>query len=166
MKKFLALLLACLMLLSVAACGDTAASSSEPEDATVGTTLYNAFKADSTGTAEEIANRIITNEIIQFMGGAVVIEEGFLTGFGETEIKGFKEGAMFAPMIGTIPFVGYIFKLEDGADVEAFKTTLKDNANLRWNICTAAEEMIVESKDNTVFFLMCPSTFEQETPAE
>ena len=160
MKKFLALLLACLMLLSVAACGDTAASSSEPEDATVGTTLYNAFKADSTGTAEEIANRIITNEIIQFMGGAVAIEEGFLTGFGETEIKGFKEGAMFAPMIGTIPFVGYIFKLEDGADVEAFKTTLKDNANLRWNICTAAEEMIVESKNNTVFFLMCPTSLE------
>ncbi|MBR6556551.1 MAG: hypothetical protein IKT60_03880 [Clostridia bacterium] len=172
MKKFLALLLACLMLLSVAACGETAGSesssisSSEPADATVGTTLYNAFKADSTGTAEEIANRIITNEIIQFMGGAVAIEEGFLSGFGETEIKGFKEGAMFAPMIGTIPFVGYIFKLEDGADVEAFKTTLKDNANLRWNICTAAEEMIVESKDNTVFFLMCPSTFEQETPED
>ncbi|MBO5647090.1 MAG: hypothetical protein J6S59_08230, partial [Clostridia bacterium] len=75
-------------------------------------------------------------------------------------------GAKFMPMVGSIPFVGYIFKLEDGADVEAFKTTLKDNANLRWNICTAAEEMIVESKDNTVFFLMCPSTFEQETPAE
>ncbi|MBR3691844.1 MAG: hypothetical protein IKL89_03990 [Clostridia bacterium] len=163
MKKFLALLLACLMLLSCAACGEPAGSDASA-DATVGSTLYSAFKADASGTAEEIANRIITNEIIQFMGGAVPVEEGFLTGFGETEIKGFKEGAMFAPMIGTIPFVGYIFKLEDGADVEAFKTTLKDNANLRWNICTEAEEMIVEHKDNTVFFLMCPKSFEQEAP--
>ena len=162
MKKFIALLLACLMLFSLAACGENATGG----ETTVGSTLYEDFKSDVSGTAEEIANRIITNEIIQFMGGAVAVEEGFLTGFGETEIKGFKEGAMFAPMIGTIPFVGYIFKLDDGADVEAFKTTLKDNANLRWNICTAAEELIVESKDNTVFFLMCPSTFEQETPAE
>ena len=68
---------------------------------------------------------------------------------------------MFGPAIGTIPFVGYVFVLEDGADVEGFKTTLKDNANLRWNICTMAEEMVCESEGNTVFFLMCPTSFEQ-----
>ena len=68
---------------------------------------------------------------------------------------------MFGPMIGTIPFIGYVFTLAEGADVEAFKTLLTDNANLRWNICTAAEELVVESEGNTVFFLMCPTTFEQ-----
>ena len=46
---------------------------------------------------------------------------------GETEITGFEQCVMFGPMIGTIPFIGYIFKLADGADVEAFKTVLKEN---------------------------------------
>ena len=62
--------------------------------------------------------------------------------------------------MGTIPFVGYIFELADGADVEAFKTGLKDNANLRWNICTEAEELTVDHVGNKVFFLMSPKAFE------
>jgi hypothetical protein len=101
------------------------------------------------------------------MGGPTPIEEGLLSGFDNTEIKGFKEGTMFAPMMSSIAFVGYIFELEDGADVDAFKTTLKDSANLRWNICVEAEELIVENEDNKVFFLMCPKSFEQpETEGE
>jgi hypothetical protein len=50
--------------------------------------------------------------------------------------------------------------LADGADVEAFKTTRESEANLRWNICTAAEEMVCENVGNTVFFLMCPMSLE------
>ena len=96
------------------------------------------------------------------MGGAIEIEPGFLSGFDNYEVTGFSKGAMFAPMMGTIPFVGYIFELEEGADVEAFKTSLKDNANLRWNICTEAEEMTVENEGNMVFFLMSPTEFETE----
>ncbi|MBQ6824700.1 MAG: hypothetical protein IJP27_08605 [Clostridia bacterium] len=161
MKKIIALLLAVLMLLTLAACGEkTDNNDAGNTETTVGSTLLADFNT-KTGTAQEIADALLQNEIIQFMGATMPVEEGLLNGFGETEIKGFKEGVMFAPMIGTIPFVGYIFTLEDGADVNAFKTTLKDNANLRWNICTEAEELIVESKDNTVFFLMCPKSFEQ-----
>ena len=69
---------------------------------------------------------------------------------------------MFAPMIGTIPFVGYIFVLEEGTDVDGFKSTLETNADPRWNICTEADETIVDSVGNTVFFLMSPNTFEEE----
>ena len=173
MKKIIALLMATLMLVSFAACGATTddASSQMPNDevssesteaATVGQTLLSAFKADNSGTAMEVAERLIGNEIIQFMGGATPIEAGLLSGFDNTEIKGFKDGAMFAPMMSSIAFVGYVFELEDGADVEAFKTTLKDSANLRWNICVEAEELIVENEGNKVFFIMCPKSFEQE----
>ena len=143
---------------------DTENTDAPVADGTVGETLLADFKADPNGTAQEIADRIITNPIIQFMPVTMPMEPGFLNGFNE-EITGFEECVTFAPMIGTIPFVGYIFTLAEGADVEAFKTTLSDNANLRWNICTAAEEMIVENEGNTVFFLMCPTTFEQ-TEAE
>ena len=171
MKKIIALLMAVIMMLSMAACAkseggvnsteDSTNSTVEETPSTVGQILLADFKADSTGTALEIAERLIGNEIIQFMGGAMPIEEGLLSGFDNAEIKGFKEGATFAPMIGSIAFVGYIFELEDGADIDAFKQTLKDSANLRWNICVKAEELIVENEGNKVFFLMCPKSFEE-----
>ena len=41
------------------------------------------------------------------------------------------------------------------------KTSLTDNANLAWNICTQADQMMVESVDNTVFFVMSPLSFEE-----
>ena len=68
---------------------------------------------------------------------------------------------MFGPMIGTIPFIGYVFELKDETDVNQFISTLKSNANLRWNICTEADEMVVCSVDKKVFFVMCPKYFEE-----
>ncbi len=169
MKKIIALFLAALMIMTMVACAknDEDVSSNESTnseattDATVGSTLLADFRANSSGTAQEIADRLLKNEIIQFMGGAMPVDEGLLSGFDNTEIKGFKEGAMFAPMMSSIAFVGYIFELEEDADVEAFKTTLKDSANLRWNICVEAEELVVENEGSKVFFLMCPKSFEQ-----
>ncbi len=117
--------------------------------------FYDELAGNPSATPEELANKVIAHESIQFMPMVMPMEEGFLTGFNN-EISGFEEAYTFAPGIGTIPFVGYIFKLADGADVEAFKTTLESEANLRWNICTAAEEMVCENVGNTVFFLMCP----------
>ena len=51
--------------------------------------------------------------------------------------------------------------LPEGADVEAFKTQLTSTANLRWNICTEAEEMVCDSEGNKVFFVMAPKAFEE-----
>ena len=111
--------------------------------------------------AESIANQWIANKIIPFMPAVMTVEEGGLNGFGDAEITGFKEGAMFGPMIGTIPFIGYVFELKDETDVNQFISTLKSNANLRWNICTEADEMAVCSVDKKVFFVMCPKYFEE-----
>ena len=165
MKKLVSLFLAMTMALSLVACG----SSANEEPKTVGQTLLADFKAkveeNAEVTAQELADGLITNEIIPFMGGSMPVEQGLLMGFGNAEINGFEEGVMFAPNIGTIPFIGYVFTLEDGTDVEAFVKTLQDNADLRWNICVEAEEMVVESVGNKVFFVMCPSKFEEQ-PAE
>ena len=184
MKKLLALILATMLMLGVTACSEKPASetpdidtdntqtetesnensTTESVDGTVGEILSKDFKdrvtADSSLSAQAIADEIIKNSVIQFAPMTTPIEAGLLSGFDNTEINGFKEGVMFGPMMGTIPFVGYVFVLEDGADVETFKTTLSDNANLRWNICTEAEEKVVENVGNTVFFLMCPKSLE------
>ena len=177
MKKIITLTLVAAMLFAFVSCGK-ADRNEKPEDTTekveqndnkneetnkdgtVGEILLADFKANAKSSAQDIADKVFENSVIGFMPATMPVEEGYLNGFNE-EIKGFKEGVMFGPAIGTIPFVGYVFVLEDGADVESFKTTLKDNANLRWNICTMAEEMVCESEGNTVFFLMCPTSFEQ-----
>lgn len=93
---------------------------------------------------------------------AMEVEEGCLAGFDNFEVKGFDTAVQFGPMIGSIPFVGYIFDLSDGTDPEAFMTDLEANANLRWNICTEAEETSFFAVNDLVFFAMHPSTFETE----
>jgi len=192
MKKIIALLACLALLLSMAACGtktpevtnpttepttEGTEPTTEPTDeivetpdepatteGTVGETLLATFKANAGASAQEIADLVISNPVIQFMPMTMPVNPvdfEFLSGLGEAKIDGYEECVMFGPMIGTIPFIGYVFTLAEGADVEAFKTLLSDNANLRWNICTAAEELVVESEGNQVFFLMCPTSFEQ-----
>lgn len=172
MKRKLALVLAISMIFTVTACGkeenNTDNSQTEAEagttDGTVGEVLLQDFKdrmeQDADTTPQELADGILTNAIIQFSGAVTEVQEGNLTGFS-AEITGFEEGVMFSPMISSIPFVGYIFTVAEGGDVDGFVEDLKTNADPRWNICTEAEETVVEASGNTVFFLMCPSTMEE-----
>ena len=134
---------------------------------TLGGKLWNAFvaakEAKPETTAEEMANILVTNEAILFMGGAMPLEanQEFFTGFGEYKITGYESGALYMPMIGSIPFIGYVFELPADADVEAFMKGLNDNADPRWNICVTADQVVVGAYENTVFFLMCPTSIEQ-----
>ena len=135
-------------------------------EGTAGEILFNAFKemmeAKPETTAQEAADALITNEIIQFMGGTMPVEQGLLSGFDNAEIKGFEEGVVFMPMMGSIPFIGYIFDMPADADLEAFMTTLKESANMRWQVCVEAEEMVVEAIGDKVFFLMCKKDLSAE----
>lgn len=171
MKKIIALFLAAILMLSIVSCGaekNPAADTSVPvETEAVPTTpagiLAKDFKNRVTEnpsiSAEDLANAIIGNEIIPFGPAVMPVEPGYLNGFS-AEITGFDTGAMFGPMIGSIPFIGYIFTVS--GDVDAFVSTLKSNADLRWNICTQADEMVCEAKGNTVFFVMSPASFDEE----
>lgn len=189
MKKLLVTLLTTVLVASMVACGgknntttetsevstetaittesteteSTETASAEIADGTLGQTLLAVFKAKLAekpeATAQELADAVITNEAILFAGGSTPVEAGFLMGFG-ADITGFEEAVGFMPMIGTIPFMGYVFTLAEDADVEAFITTLETNANPRWNICTEAEETVIEAVGNKVFFLMCPKSLE------
>ncbi len=121
---------------------------------TVGASLLATFRANKDKDIAAIADACLKNEVILFSGAAAPVEPGYLAGFDE-EISGFDSAVMFAPMIGTIPFVGYVF---ESSDANALAENLKKTANLRWNICTEAEQMICEVSGNKVFFLMCPKS--------
>ena len=127
----------------------------------------DAIAANPAATAEELANAVITHESILFMGGTMPMEAGaeWLPGF-DTAPTGWKECVNFGPMMGSIAFVGYVFTLEDGADIDAFKAELSANANPRWQICVTADETIVENVGNTVFFLMCPYSNNPDMPGD
>lgn len=130
--------------------------------ATIGQTLLNEFKGmDVSIGAQAIAEKLITNPVIEFMGGAMPVEPGLLSGFDNAEITGFSEGVMFGPMMGSIAFVGYIFEVEEGGDVAAFMENLKANCNPRWNICVEADETNIHNIGNTVFFLMSRASYDE-----
>ncbi len=132
---------------------------------TWGETLWEAFETtmndNPSATAVDAAFLLSMHESIQFMSGSAEIMPGYLAGFS-TEMDGFKSGAMFGPMMGSIAFIGYVFELEEGADVEGFMTTLTDNADPRWNICVEADQTVVGAYNNMVFFLMCPNSNQGE----
>ena len=175
MKKLLSVVLAGAMMASLTACGGGAAQTTPAETTveettrkapeTLGETLLFDFEdrvaENSEATAQELAEGILTNEAILFSGDAMPVEEGLLMGFGEAEITGFEEAVMFAPMIGTIPFVGYVFDMPDAESAEALIDVLTENADPRWNICTEAEETVTGTAEDKVFFVMCPKSLEQ-----
>ena len=158
MKKILSLVLCAAMVLTLVACGSKKGGDLSPAN-----TLKAEFVELAKGgeSALQIAEKLVTNKIIPFAGGAMEIEPGLLSGFDNYEVKGFKSGAVFMPMIGSSAFVGYVFELEAGADANAFVNELTTNANPRWNICVAAEETVTAVEGNMVFFCMSPLSFEE-----
>ena len=128
-----------------------------------GAVLFDAFVSHLENNpalgADELATLLITHESIQFMGGAMPVEAGYLAGF-TADISGFETAYTFAPMIGSIPFVGYIFDLADDADVNAYIDNLASLADPSWNICVTADQTVIGAVGNTVFFLMCPTSLE------
>lgn len=159
-----AVLLLTVLSLAVALAG-CSQGKAEPEPATLGQSLFYSFKekaeSGSYSTAAELAGAMAADtELFPFQADSMEVEPGYLPGFSQ-DITGFKQGAFFGPMISTIPFVGYVFQLEEGADVKAFTDSLNENSDLAWNICTQADEKYCEAIDNTVFFVMCPESFEQ-----
>ncbi len=119
--------------------------------------VVNAFfeKAKDGMTAEEIANEMVKDGETEGYVVDVMGDDSYFMGFGNAEITGYAEAARFSPMIGTIPFMAYIFILDEGADSAAFIQMLLDNCNPRWNICTEADTIKAEQSGNAILFLMC-----------
>ena len=110
MKKFMCLMTAALLLLSLAACGGSAPAateppvpetpspipSAEPSEAPAGETMGQALLADFKEIlsaepdigAEELANRLLENPVIEFSGASMPVEAGLMAGFGDAEISG------------------------------------------------------------------------------
>lgn len=139
---------------------DTKKNTTQPENKTVANALNETFKKEikKQKDIEKVAQTISESEIIVPAVQTFTISEGdYLTGFKE-EIKGFNKVVGIAPMIGTIPFIAYVFETQNPKE---FAKVLEENAQLNWNICTEADEMKTTIVDNYVFFVMSPTSFEE-----
>lgn len=140
----------------------------EVEMGTWGEMLWESFETNMNdnpaATAVDAAFMVSMDESIpsEAMFGSAEIMPGLLAGFDNYEVTGFKSGAMFGPMMGSVAFIGYVFELEEGADVNEFMTSLTENCNPRWNICVEADQTVVGAYNNMVFFLMCPNSNQGE----
>lgn len=170
MKKMRELCLLLLLCLCLTACGaenvpaetlppatEAPAETQAPTGSlTMGESLRAAFETQVAGgetDLQALADALLTEPVIQFAGASMPVEPGYLAGFS-AEIHGFQEAVMFGPAIGSIPFVGYVFRVE--GDTAAFGSTLLEHADPRWNICVEADQVVTASADDLVFFVMCP----------
>lgn len=144
--------------LFVTGCGSKKESNDVNKN-TVATKLVEEFKTSikSEKDIEKIATKISESSTIKIGVGTMPVEEGLLDGF-DGEIKGFNKGYAIKPMIGSQPFVAYVFESSDSVSLEK---TLKEKANKRWNICTEADDLETAIVDNYVFLIMSPSNFEE-----
>ena len=132
----------------------------ESEKNTVAVSLSKVFLSEikKSKDIEKVAERISKSEVIVPETQVFPIDkEDYLVGFKE-EIKGFKKAVGISPMIGTIPMIAYVFEVENP---EEFKSTLEENAQLNWNICTVADEMKITVEGEFIFFIMSPESFEE-----
>ncbi len=121
--------------------------------------IFRKAAKKSGATTKSIAEEISKADFIAMATLVQDMSPGYFAGFN-AEITGFKKCTAFVPMIGTIPFVSYVFEISPYTDVDSFIKYLKDNANLRWNICTKADEMCVVKEGKFIFFIMSPLYFE------
>ena len=66
----------------------------------------------------------------------------------------YTEGVVSMPMMSSMAYQCVLLRVDE-ADVESVKQALKDNADLDKWVCVSAETMLIESRGDVIFFIMC-----------
>lgn len=146
--------------------GNDNANDSQNPIKTIGQRLADDFKAllnpEKMMGARAMADELLKGDYLTFEHATTDVQPGKLKGFGDAEITGFKEGVMIEAKKEEVPFLAYIFTLDDDTDAETFMTTLKSKANPQWNTKVKADEMFTERSEKQVFFVMSPKALDKE----
>ena len=161
MKKIFAMLLVLTMLFSFAACGGTTQPTTNP------TTAPTEAVKNVEGTMEELLNKVVEIQPVEFMGGTMPIdltdssEDGlwnikYNTGLDSAE--GLTDAAVFGPMMGSIAFSMVMVRTAEGTDVKAVAEGMKNGIDPRKWICVEADDVQVVSYGDVVMLIMVDST--------
>ena len=158
MKKMISLLLALVMVLSLAACG--AASTPATEAPT------EAPAVSLNGTMEELLYKVVEIQPVEFMGGAMTLDLTDASEDGLWMIKNYtgldnaesiSEAAFFEPMMGSIPYSMVMVRVNEGADLKAVAEGMKNGIDTRKWICVEADDLQVVSFGDVVMLIMVGS---------
>ena len=135
MKKFLFIIVAFILSLTLVGCGSSNVEGSLEE---LMTKVYSTLKEDETPMM--LMNVEVTKENVESYLGTPDIE--------------FKEALASESATGSIAHSVVLLRVEDNADVEQIKEKIKKSVNPRKWICVQAEEVKVESKGNLILLVM------------
>ena len=154
MKKFVAIVLALSLVLSLAACGGKKNQETEAAALTV------------EGTMEELLNKTIEQRPVEFMGGVIPVdltdssEDGLwaLKSYtGLEDVAQISEAAAFEPMMGSMAFSMVLVRTVEGADSKAVAESMKSGIDTRKWICVEADDLKAAGFGDVVMLIMVNS---------
>lgn len=155
MKKFVSMILAMTMMLSLAACGGSG---------TAETTVPPVLSVE--GTMEELLNKVIEQQPVEFMGGVIPVDVTDTTEDGLLALKSFTgldnaeqitEAAVYEPMMGSIPFSMVMVRVAPGSDGQTVAEAMKAGIDQRKWICVEADDLLVAGYADVVMLIMVGS---------
>ena len=154
MKKFVAIVLALSLVLSLAACGGKKNQETEAAALTV------------EGTMEELLNKTIEQRPVEFMGGVIPVDLTDSSEDGLWALKSYtgledaaqiSEAAAFEPMMGSMAFSMVLVRTVEGADSKAVAESMKSGIDTRKWICVEADDLKVAGFGDVVMLIMVNS---------
>ena len=154
MKKFVSIVLALSLVLSLAACGGKKAEETQAPALSV------------EGTMEELLNKTVEQRPVEFMGGVIPVDLTDASEDGLWAIKSYTgldsaenitEAAAFEPMMGSIAFSMVLVRVAEGADAKAVAESMKSGIDTRKWICVEADDLKVAGFGDVVMLIMVNS---------
>lgn len=154
MKKFVAIVLALSLVLSLAACGGKKNQETEAAALTV------------EGTMEELLNKTIEQRPVEFMGGVIPVDLTDSSEDGLWALKSYtgledaaqiSEAAAFEPMMGSMAFSMVLVRTVEGADSKAVAESMKSGIDTRKWICVEADDLKAAGFGDVVMLIMVNS---------
>ena len=154
MKKFVAIVLALSLVLSLVACGGKKTQETEAA----------ALKVE--GTMEELLNKTIEQRPVEFMGGVIPVDLTDSSEDGLWALKSYTglddaakitEAAAFEPMMGSMAFSMVLVRTAEGADAKAVAESMKSGIDTRKWICVEADDLKVAGFGDVVMLIMVNS---------
>jgi len=150
-KNILLLLLVCFTLGTLTGCGE---KNVEGKLTDIMEKVYEKMYAD---VSEDNRPALMTTDALNPFEGATEedIKGTIEYAIGTSEID-YKEIIYSEPPMSSIAYSVALVRMEEGADIEAAKTAIKENVNPRKWMCVevAKEDVIVKSKGNLIILIM------------
>lgn len=157
MKKFIALFLCLVMVLSMVACGAPAENDEKDsnESTTEPTSEAKTYPGDEMSLTE-ILDGIYegyNEELPSLMTTPIEDAETFEWMTYATYADGY-EAAVSEPMIGSIAHSVVLVRVPEGTDVESVRAEIEQNHDPRKWVCVEAEKTAVIAHNNTILLVM------------